>query len=353
MAKYEEEMDGLRVQVTDLKAKMVNLEAQIPIKDRQLQLLRDYIVAEDHQPETKQGPDDSAVTPRFFALRYDITNLTLDLFNGYPFHKPTKADHKAFFARLTATEKDYKEYLDAPNGLKAFFFEGVLWTKLIDRLLSTPLSASLDLNEGAIRDQVYRIVPTLVSTIVQCSDHYTLHSVLRCKSPEVSRLASLHGRLPRRRFWGSDAFGARTPWSPGGTARLAMVAELVDLLSRYSTSDADNVATLAQRLDDVVDKAVNLAWVMAKSRAYWVCSMPTCPQTKLPHGFVYQKEFIKVDKYLQGGRQNVVDLVGRPAMFKYGDSKGEQYDTCTVVEKAAALVFKKSTKDTDPDYMDT
>lgn len=148
-----------------------------------------------------------------------------------------------------------------------------------------------------------------------------------------------------------DAFGPRNPWRPRGQLRSQLVSELVELLSRYSAS-GKNVAALTQQLDGIVDKAVSLAWLMAKSRAYWVCNMPACQNTRLPHGFVYMKETMKVEAQINGGRLGVVDLIGRPSLLKYGDSNGEQYDTYVVFEKADALVYKGSNpKSADPDYV--
>lgn len=155
--KYEEELADLRAQMDDLKVKMQDLEAKVPIKDQQLENLKQYIAVQYLHPlqVTTQGPDDSAVTSKFSVLRYAITNLAQIELNGHPFCKPTKIDHKNLFKRLTQTEEDYKDYLGDSSGLKAFFFEGVIWTKLIDRLIGSPLSAFLDVNEGVIRDHVY------------------------------------------------------------------------------------------------------------------------------------------------------------------------------------------------------
>lgn len=150
-----------------------------------------------------------------------------------------------------------------------------------------------------------------------------------------------------------DAFGPRTPWSRTGVLRKELVEDLAELLSRYSTSGAGNVANLMTQLDNVVDKAINLAWVMAKSRAYWVCCIPKCPETKRPYGFIYQTESVKVQQRLEGGRRNIVDLVGRPSLCKYGDSNGQHYDTSIVVEKAVAVVFEgKKPNDADASYVE-
>lgn len=144
VAKYEQELGDLR--------------AQIHIKDRQLQNLKEFIAVQHLQPAITQGPDDTAVTSRFSVLRYAITSLTEIELNGHPFFKPTKAEHKNLFSRLTKTEQDYKEYLGGSHGFKRFFFEGVIWTKLIDKLLYSPLSAFLVMKEGLIRRQVYGTV---------------------------------------------------------------------------------------------------------------------------------------------------------------------------------------------------
>lgn len=156
MARYEEELDSLRAQMADLKAKMHDLEAQIPIKDKKLQDLKEFIAVQHLQPSTitPQGPDDSLVTSKFSVLRYAITNLTMVELHGSPFLKQTKTDQRSLFSRLTRTEEDYKDYLGDPS-FKSFFFEGVIWTVLIDRLLCCPLTAFQHVQEGIIRDQIY------------------------------------------------------------------------------------------------------------------------------------------------------------------------------------------------------
>lgn len=149
-------MDSLRTQAADLKALTHDLEAQIPIKDKQLQDLKEFIAVQHLQPSkvTTQGPDDSTVTSKFTTLRYAIKNLTMVELHGSPFSKPTKTDQRNLFSRMTQTEEDYKVYI-GDSTFKSFFFEGVIWTVLIDRLLGSPLSAFLDVKEGVIRDQVY------------------------------------------------------------------------------------------------------------------------------------------------------------------------------------------------------
>ncbi|KAJ4391812.1 hypothetical protein N0V93_005432 [Gnomoniopsis smithogilvyi] len=336
LTRYEQEQTDLRAQLDDVKAKTHDLEAQVTAKDKQLQKLKDLIAFQSLQPTamaikseavTIQGPDDSAVTDKFTALRFAIANLTLAHLNGHPFSKPTKVDHKELFARLTQTEEDYKDYLGASSGFKAFFFEGVIWTKLIDELLSRPMSAFLDVPEGLIRDRAYNNGGA---------------------SPQ-----KFHAWRAYTADFLQDVLGPRLPWGPHGKMRSLLVGEFVELLSRYSTLGASNVAALTQELDNVVDKAVNLAWLMAKSRAYWVCSFPICPRTKSPYGFIYNKDHIQVKEHLEGGRRGMVDLVGRPGLFKHGDSDGKQYDTHVVVKKAVALVYEgKKPKAADLDYVD-
>lgn len=346
MARYEEDLDSLRTQLANLKAKMHDLEAQIPNKNKQLQSLRELIAVKHSQPVKvlTQGPDDSAVTSKFTTLRYAITNLTMVELHGSPFVKPTKTDHKNLFLRLTQSEEDYKQYLGDPT-FKSFFFEGVIWTVLIDRLLCCPLSAFQHVEEGVIRDQIY--------------SKFSLGLFWWWQYPDPIILSDHGGASPKKfHAWRAytadfleDAFGLRNPWRPRGQLRSQLVSELVELLSRYSTS-GKNDAHLTQQLDGVVDKAVNLAWLMAKSRAYWVCSLPTHPETKLPHGFIYMKEIMKVETHLIGGRRGVVDLVGRPSLLKYGDSTGEQYDTYVVFEKANAVVYEgNKSKSADSDYV--
>lgn len=156
MATYEEDLDHLRTQLGDLNAKVHDLEAQISVKNKQLQDLKEFIAVQHLQPSkvTTQGPDDSAVTSKFTTLRYAITSLTMVELHGSPFFKPTKIDQKTLFSRMTETEEDYKLYL-GDSTFKSFFFEGVIWTVLIDRLLCSPLSTFQHIEEGVIRNQVY------------------------------------------------------------------------------------------------------------------------------------------------------------------------------------------------------
>lgn len=74
----------------------------------------------------------------------------------------------------------------------------------------------------------------------------------------------------------------------------------------------------------------------------------------MPHGFIYNKGYMKVEQYLAGGRRDIVDLIGRPSMLKYGDSNGEEYETYVVVVKAVALVYEgKKPKTADPSFLDS
>lgn len=156
MAGYEEDLASLRAQMADLKAKMRDLEAQIPIKDKKLHDLKEFIAIQHLQPPTVtlQGPDDSLVTSKFSALRYAIINLTMVELHGSPFLKQTKTDQKNLFSHMTRAEEDYKQYL-GDSAFKSFFFEGVIWTVLINRLLCCPLTAFQHVEEGVIRDQIY------------------------------------------------------------------------------------------------------------------------------------------------------------------------------------------------------
>lgn len=108
------------------------------------------------------------------------------------------------------------------------------------------------------------------------------------------------------------------------------------MLSRYTNSQAG----LQHFVESVVDKAVNLAQLMAKCKANWICRLPMSSKTQLSYGFDYQKKNMRKVLVMEGGRKNIVDLVCRPSMRKYGGLlEGEtRYDIFILKEKASVCV---------------
>lgn len=97
-----------------------------------------------------QGFDDESIETLFEALFHAINNLALTSFRGAPYTIPRTTQHKEFFERLTGS--DCKVYLKSKRqGVKPEIIKAAVWKQLVDRLLSAPTRAFLDLQETTIK----------------------------------------------------------------------------------------------------------------------------------------------------------------------------------------------------------
>lgn len=102
---------------------------------------------------------------------------------------------------------------------------------------------------------------------------------------------------------------------------------------------------LERDLDGIADKAFQLASAMARSRAYWVCTMRD-PRVKKLHSFKIKNDRMNdVDLWEEDeghGKSTIVDLTKTPMLLKCGNSDGQNYDQCRVVKKAEVVVRAKN-----------
>lgn len=98
-----------------------------------------------------QGLDDESIEALFEAVFHAINNLALTSFRGAPYIIPRASQHKGYFASLTSS--DYKPYLKSKTGgAKQEIVKAAVWNQLIERLLSAPTKAFLDLEEARVKN---------------------------------------------------------------------------------------------------------------------------------------------------------------------------------------------------------
>lgn len=98
-----------------------------------------------------QGFDDESIEALFDALFHAIKNLVLTSFRGAPYIIPRSSQHKDYFASLTSS--DYKPYLKSKTqGAKQEIIKAAVWNQLIERLLSAPTKAFLNLEETKVKN---------------------------------------------------------------------------------------------------------------------------------------------------------------------------------------------------------
>lgn len=137
-----------------------------------------------------------------------------------------------------------------------------------------------------------------------------------------------------------------TSWGEDGSRREEFVEEVTSLLLDHSV--VKQQAKLESGLDGIADKAYELATAMARSRAYWVCSMKD-PRIEKLRGFKIKNDRMDdVDLWDEDegyGKSMTVDLVKTPMLLKFGNSDGQNYDQCRVVRKAEVVVKAKKAHD--------
>lgn len=132
-------------------------------------------------------------------------------------------------------------------------------------------------------------------------------------------------------------------WKAEGELRVNLVQNLFDILFKFRNAKVEG--QLRSDLNNIVGKAVELARLMAKSRAFWaVNQMSLQPRatlldydladTRRYHSFDVLKKFTNVKYYREriqednddeGDKRLNVDLVVRPMLIKWGDTSGQDY----------------------------
>lgn len=144
----------------------------------------------------------------------------------------------------------------------------------------------------------------------------------------------------------SKSYKGTTSWGEDGTRREAFVEELTSLLLDHSVVKEEE--KLESGLDSIAEHAFQLATAIARSRAYWVCTMKD-PRTMELHGIKIKRDRMEdVDLWDEDeghGKSTIVDLVKTPMLLKFGNSSGEDFEKCQVVKKAEVVVKAKNATD--------
>lgn len=157
-----EELDTLKARLAENDEELAGLQSEIEQKtamlQRQRRQLEEYGLDQmsKQNPLTRtQGPDDDSIHEATQTLYYAIRNLADLDFKGQPLRKPVKAAHKEAFQKLTKEPRGYEDYL-LDIRFKAYFVEAVIWDRLIDDLLKTPLAVYLGTSdvEEAVRPRL-------------------------------------------------------------------------------------------------------------------------------------------------------------------------------------------------------
>ncbi|POS71893.1 hypothetical protein DHEL01_v209712 [Diaporthe helianthi] len=243
------------------------------------------------------GPDDSFITSLFSPLSYSITTFATYNFRGKPYKCPQKAEHKAFFETLTSG--DYRDYLTGKHtGAKERIVRALIWNKLTTTLLEAPL--------------------------------------------EAFNSSQFHAwRAMTAQFLFANYTGP-TPWGKNGTRRQEFIKDTADMICKFAATDEREA--LEEALDEIAEHAYQLAKAMARSGAHWACTMKE-PNTNKLHGFKI-KTSLMVDEELWNeedatSKSVMVDLVVAPMLLKYGNSNGQDFGNCRVVERAKVVTKPK------------
>lgn len=113
--------------------------------------------------------------------------------------------------------------------------------------------------------------------------------------------------------------------------RLLLIGELLGVLAPSSSMPEED---FHQRMEEIVDKTLELASIFARSRAhYGVWDGPMQDR----HGFTvdgFPLDAEWMDECGGDGSGKVVDMVLSPALVKFGNAEGQDYDEHVILAKA-------------------
>ncbi|KAG8162449.1 hypothetical protein KVR01_008214 [Diaporthe batatas] len=258
-------------------------------------------------PGKMEGPDDTFIVGLFSPLFYDILSFSINFFQGAPYVLPRKNEQKEFVQTLAGS--DAKLYLASRHtGAKEKIVQAMIWNKLVESLLSVPLKAFIQFPEATMK-------------------------MFITDAPGFYMWRTMTAQLMQKSYKGPLS------WGKDGPRRKDFVDETTDLLSNLSV--VNNQEALRERLEDIAQKAYDLATAMARSGAYWVCTMKDPDVAKL-HGFQIKTSRMEdMELWDDEEATKKVDLVVAPMLLKYGNSSGQNFDKCQVVEKAKVVMKPK------------
>lgn len=274
--------------------------------------------------------DDKTVLEAFQTLASRIKNITSVHFSGGPLYKSASSERRELFDRMA---KNWgQEYLKEP-ARKQFFFEAVIWHRLLDKLLCCPLtiwSKSMGENLRQLHKTIWRKLEILLfrcdtanTLIVEKSEQLPIYHSMRLQVAEV--FLQVHKR---------DGFYLGKK-DTATTNRGKLVEELEELLGSYTYV----IQRCQHDLKIIVDKAIELAYTMAMAKAHYAVRMSRVLYDVTLHGFNFKpvSMFNIVDPEYEAG---VVDLVVSPTLVKFGTSEGEDYGRGVILKRSRVISEK-------------
>ncbi|KAK7914962.1 hypothetical protein PG985_012665 [Apiospora marii] len=266
--------------------------------------------------------DDVFVMKQFRNLVVCIEGLAKDYFSSIPFsskaRSKAKAKNVALFDGLTQLWDI--EYLGKPCR-KQYFIEAVIWHKIIDKLLSKPLTIWCEEVGSGLAVLHKKIWHTKTRSWQDVGRYHDLR---------------VHVAETYKKVYGCD--GPYLGDKPDAIAkRNEIVSEIDELIQNYRPKEQH---MHLENIRDAVDKAVDLAYSMAMSKAQYAIRMGRALHVQEYYGFDFKPHAMQ--RIESGGwgeppEPSTVDLMISPALVKWGTSAGQKYETCTVLWKSRVI----------------
>ncbi|KAK8104362.1 uncharacterized protein PG998_011395 [Apiospora kogelbergensis] len=271
--------------------------------------------------------DDEMVIQKMNVISTRIQLMAKSYFSGKPMTDKVKTEHTRLFDKLAM--KWGPGYLkDAAR--KQFLIEAVIWLKATQRLFCRPLAIWCE--------QLGTSLKSLHMTIYRESNFEkmeTYHSTRIQQAELLKKVRSMNG----------DYLGNRPK---AKLNKEAFVDELRYMLDKFAYNNGylDDLRT-------IIDHVVDLAYYMAMAKAHYSVRIGVAHYDGQFHGFRFDPDSMQAIHPGPGpGRRHLsVALVASPALIKRGTSKGEDYDSETILTKARVICEEEeSEEESDSDY---
>ncbi|KAI0124243.1 hypothetical protein BJ170DRAFT_712258 [Xylariales sp. AK1849] len=245
--------------------------------------------------------DDDTVGSKWKSLKYAIRNLTAQYFNQAVAQGQLTQYSKNYFAKLTPF---YMEFLNIENHPQ-YIFQAYIWQFLLENVLSSPL----------------KVCGTKISDPTGLLLRYfkdKSHSEQQKMAMEAWRAET--GQLVHDLHGVKDDFAERIVTMLGWRVN--------SLVSRW------NHAPIKTSMRDIVAKAVELAVIFGKFKQIYLCRMSAKAEDgkMMSSDFEYERQWMDAVCATQN-RKEVILMIS-PALIKYGNSKGENYEQSLILDKA-------------------
>ena len=271
--------------------------------------------------------DDEMVMQKMKLISTRITLMANSHFSGKPMTNKVKAEHTRFFD-LLAKEWGPRYLKDASR--KQFLIEAAIWLKLTTRLLHCPLAiwcVQLGKSSRDLHKTIYR---------ESNSDKMETYHLTRIHQAELfKQVRSMHG----------DYLGDR----PSAISNKdELIDDLRDLLDKFAYN-----AGYLNDMGTIIDHVIDLAYYMAMAKAHYSVRIGVAQYDGRYYGFKFDPDSMQaiLPGTKPGHRLLPVALVASPALIKRGTSKGDNYDSETILTKARVICEEEETEEeSDSEY---